>query len=47
VAAGDLKMTSFWPAVRRREVGVDELARFGDPAVLFRNINTPEDLPMA
>lgn len=45
VAAGDLKMTSFWPAVRRREVGEGELARFGDPAALFLNVNTPADLP--
>jgi molybdopterin-guanine dinucleotide biosynthesis protein A len=44
VGTGDLKMTSFWPAVRRREVGEAELAHFGDPAALFRNINTPGDL---
>ena len=37
------KMTSFWPEVRVREVGVGELSAFGDPAQLFRNVNTPED----
>ncbi len=37
------KMTSFWPEVRLREVGVSELAAFGDPALLFRNVNTLED----
>ena len=44
VFAGDLKMTSFWPEVRVREVGPGELARFGDPATLFHNLNTPSDL---
>ena len=44
VAAGELRMTSFWPAVRRREVPEGELARFGDGASLFHNVNTPEDL---
>jgi molybdopterin-guanine dinucleotide biosynthesis protein A len=42
--AGELKMTGFWPSVRVREVTEAELARFGDPAILFRNMNTPEDL---
>lgn len=44
VFAGDLKMTSFWPDVRVREVGAEELARFGDVATLFHNLNTPSDL---
>jgi molybdopterin-guanine dinucleotide biosynthesis protein A len=41
--AGDLKMTSFWPDVRVREVGEADLAAFGDPALLFRNLNDPQD----
>jgi molybdopterin-guanine dinucleotide biosynthesis protein A len=44
VAAGDLRMTSFWPGVRVREVRAPELAAFGDPDDLFRNLNTPGDL---
>lgn len=40
IGRGDLKMTSFWPEVRVREVGPDELAPFGDPEELFRNLNT-------
>lgn len=44
VWAGDLKMTSFWPAVRVREVLPHELSRFGDPEVFFRNLNAPSDL---
>jgi hypothetical protein len=44
MARGELKMTSFWPDVRVRELGPDELAEFGDPDDLFRNLNTPADL---
>ena len=43
VVAGRLKMTAFWPDVRVREVGESELRAFGDPAHLFRNLNTPEE----
>ena len=43
MAAGELKMTSFWPDVRVREVAPAELLAFGDPAELFRNVNTTED----
>lgn len=41
--ARQLKMTSFWPEVRVREVGEGELAAFGDPSALLRNINTISD----
>jgi molybdopterin-guanine dinucleotide biosynthesis protein A len=41
--AGERKMTSFWPDVRVRTMAEDELAAFGDPAVMFRNLNTTED----
>ena len=44
VAAGDFKMTAFWPEVRVLHLDPDELASFGDPAFLFRNLNTPGDL---
>jgi molybdopterin-guanine dinucleotide biosynthesis protein A len=47
MAAGDLRMTGFWPDVRLREVPPAELAAFGDPAQLFRNLNTPADLEAA
>jgi molybdopterin-guanine dinucleotide biosynthesis protein A len=43
IASGEAKMTSFWPDVRVREVPAAELAAFGDPAILFRNVNSPED----
>jgi molybdenum cofactor guanylyltransferase len=41
--AGDLKMSRFWTDVRVRTVGEAELAAFGDPALLLRNLNTPQD----
>jgi molybdopterin-guanine dinucleotide biosynthesis protein A len=47
VARGDLKMTAFWADVRIREVGVDELAAFGDPGELFLNVNALEDYERA
>lgn len=43
LATGERKMTAFWPDIRVREVGVDELAAFGNPERLFRNLNRPED----
>lgn len=47
VAAGERKMTAFWPDVRVREVGPAELAAFGDPAAMFVNVNEPADLERA
>jgi molybdopterin-guanine dinucleotide biosynthesis protein A len=43
LARGEYKLTAFWPDVRVREVGPPELAAFGDPALLFANLNTPEE----
>jgi len=40
---GERKMTCFWPDVRVREVSEDELADLGDPAEIFRNVNTTGD----
>jgi molybdopterin-guanine dinucleotide biosynthesis protein A len=47
LAAGDAKMTAFWPDVRVRRLGPDELAEFGDPAALFLNVNSPDDYARA
>jgi molybdopterin-guanine dinucleotide biosynthesis protein A len=43
VARGEYKMTCFWPDVRVRQAGPDALRAFGDPARMFRNLNSPED----
>jgi len=47
LAAGDRRMTSFWPDVRVRELGGPDLARFGDPEALFLNVNAEADLARA
>ena len=44
LAAGERRMTSFWPDVSVHEVRETELAGLGDAAALFRNLNRPEDL---
>ncbi len=45
--AGQLKIIGFFGRVRVVEVPEREVARFGDPAVIFMNVNTPEDLARA
>jgi molybdopterin-guanine dinucleotide biosynthesis protein A len=47
MALGDLRMTGFWPGVRVREVHPGELAAFGEPERLFRNLNAPADVEEA
>ena len=47
IAAGDFKMTSFWPDVRVRELGPGETAAFGLPDRLFLNVNAPSDYAAA
>jgi len=40
-------MTAFWAAVRVRSLRGAELAAFGDPLRLFRNLNHPSDYAAA
>lgn len=42
--AGDRRVVAFHEAVRTVRVPHTEVAAFGDPAVIFRNVNTPDDL---
>ena len=44
MAAGELKMTAFWPDVRVRRLRPRSFAVTGTPDVVFRNLNTPDDL---
>lgn len=44
IAAGHFRMTAFWPEVRVLRLEAAEVAAFGDPAEMFRNLNTPNDL---
>ena len=43
VEAGELKMTSFWTALCVHALYEAALAELGDPATLFRNLNTPAE----
>jgi molybdopterin-guanine dinucleotide biosynthesis protein A len=47
LASGQRKMTSFWPSVRVRSLGEEDLARFGPSARLFRNLNDPSEYDAA
>lgn len=40
---GDRRMTAFWPELSVRRLGREELLPQGDPELLFRNLNTPEE----
>jgi molybdopterin-guanine dinucleotide biosynthesis protein A len=43
LAAGDRRMTSFWPDVRVWTLEGQELAAFGGPSRIFHNVNAPGD----
>ncbi len=45
--AGRLKIVGFFEDVRVIEVGERELVSFGDPEILFMNVNTPAELERA
>lgn len=45
--AGQLKIVDFLERVRVVEVPERDLVPFGDPAIMFMNVNTPEDLARA
>ena len=43
VEQSELKMTAFWTGICVHALYEGALAEFGDPATLFRNLNTPAD----
>jgi molybdopterin-guanine dinucleotide biosynthesis protein A len=45
--AGELKITGFWDEVRVLTIPEEEIARLDDPAVVFSNVNTPDELERA
>lgn len=45
--ANDMRVISFFEEVRVARLPESEIRRFGDPAVLFMNVNTPDDLALA
>ena len=47
IESGHLKIQELLGAIRLRELGPDELARFDPDGRLFHNVNTPGDLELA
>ena len=47
LAAGDLRAIGFHPAVRVHILPLDAVRTLGDPAELFFNVNTADDLALA
>ncbi len=44
---GDHRMISFHSNIRIRKVPIETVRRYGDPGVLFMNVNTPQDRDVA
>jgi molybdopterin-guanine dinucleotide biosynthesis protein A len=44
---GQLKIVGFFDRVRVAVIDEAEVARYGDPAMVFMNVNTPEELARA
>jgi molybdopterin-guanine dinucleotide biosynthesis protein A len=44
IAAGQLRAGALAERLAIREIGIDELRTFGDPARILANINSPDDL---
>jgi molybdopterin-guanine dinucleotide biosynthesis protein A len=47
IAAGDRRVIAFYDDVRVVRLDANQVARFGDPALLFMNVNTPEERILA
>jgi len=45
--SGDRRVVAFHATVDAQRLTLEEVAAFGDPAVLFGNVNTPDDLVVA
>jgi molybdopterin-guanine dinucleotide biosynthesis protein A len=47
IAAGDRRVVAFYDDVRVVRLPAESVAAFGDPALLFMNVNTPEERILA
>ena len=45
--ASDMRVVSFFDDVRVERLPAPQVRRFGDPEILFMNVNTPDDLALA
>lgn len=47
LASGDRRVVSFFEDVRAMRVPYEDVQRYGDPAVMFMNVNSPDELALA
>lgn len=47
LARGERKVIAFFEDVAVRRIPAATVARFGDPSIIFMNVNTPEELALA
>ena len=47
LAAGDRRVIGFYDDIRLARLPLEEVARHGDPDVMFMNVNTPDELILA
>jgi len=47
IAAGDRRVVAFYDDVNVARLIADRVAQFGDPSLLFMNVNTPEERVLA
>ena len=47
IAAGDRRVIAFYDDVNVARLTADRVAQFGDPSLLFMNVNTPEERVLA
>lgn len=47
LADGDRRVVSFFDDVRIARVPFEEVQRYGDPAIMFMNVNSPDELALA
>jgi len=47
LANGDRRVVSFFEDVRVSRIPFEEVQRYGDPAIMFMNVNSPDELALA
>ena len=47
IASGDRRVIAFYDDIRLARVSADVVSQFGDPSLLFMNVNTPEERALA
>jgi molybdopterin-guanine dinucleotide biosynthesis protein A len=47
LADGDRRVVSFFEDVRVARIPFEEVQRYGDPAIMFMNVNSPDELALA